>query len=110
MKQVLTGLLILTLTVATNASTASASVKPGATCKKVGQSTISSGSKYTCIKSGSKLIWSKGVSVKKSTPAQKPTTAFVPKVITVKDFDELYQNREHIPYTAWKLTADEIVL
>jgi len=108
MKQVLTGLLILTLTVATNASTASASVKPGATCKKVGQSTISSGSKYKCIKSGSKLIWSKGIAVKKSTPAQKPTTAFVPKVITAKDFDELYQNREHIPYTAWKLTADEI--
>ncbi|MBU3692620.1 MAG: hypothetical protein FGM47_03770, partial [Candidatus Nanopelagicaceae bacterium] len=37
-------------------------VKPGASCKKVGQKTVSKGKTYTCIKSGKKLIWNKGVS------------------------------------------------
>jgi hypothetical protein len=38
-------------------------VKPGSTCKKNGQVQTYSGKKYTCIKSGSKLIWNKGVIV-----------------------------------------------
>jgi uncharacterized coiled-coil protein SlyX len=38
-------------------------VKPGSTCKKIGQVQTYSGKKYTCIKSGSKLLWNKGVVV-----------------------------------------------
>lgn len=40
---------------------ASAAVKAGAICKKVGITTISSGKTYTCIKSGKKLVWDNGV-------------------------------------------------
>jgi hypothetical protein len=47
---------------------ATAAVKPGTTCKKAGQTSTSSGIKYTCVKSGKKLVWNKGVAVPKPTP------------------------------------------
>lgn len=49
---------------------AHASVKPGAKCNKTGATTIVSGKKFTCIKNGGKLVWNKGVTIKK-VPAIK---------------------------------------
>ena len=43
---------------------AEAAVKAGASCSKAGSTSTVSGKKYTCIKSGSKLIWNKGVTIK----------------------------------------------
>jgi len=40
---------------------ASAAVKAGGVCKKAGITSIASGKSYTCIKSGKKLVWDKGV-------------------------------------------------
>jgi cytochrome b involved in lipid metabolism len=48
---------------------ASAAVKEGAAYKKAGQSSTVSGRKFTCIKKGSKLVWNKGVAVKKAPTA-----------------------------------------
>lgn len=47
--------------------TASAAVKAGSSCTKVKATTISNGHKYTCIKNGKKLVWSKGVKVTTKT-------------------------------------------
>ena len=47
-------------------SPAEASVKPGAKCKKAGATATVSGKKFTCIKSGGKLVWNKGVTIKKT--------------------------------------------
>ena len=58
------GCLVFTL----NLSTATAAVKPGTTCKKLGQISTSAGIKYACIKSGKKYIWSKGVGTKSTSP------------------------------------------
>jgi cytochrome b involved in lipid metabolism len=52
---------------------ASAAAKEGAACKKAGQSSTVSGRKFTCVKKGSKLVWNKGVAVKKA-----PTAAATP--------------------------------
>lgn len=53
---------------------ASAAVKAGGACTKVKATTISNGYKYTCVKSGKKLVWSKGVKVAvKPTPSASPT-------------------------------------
>jgi M6 family metalloprotease-like protein len=41
-----------------------AAVKAGAKCTKTGATSTTGGKKYTCIKSGSKLVWNKGVAVK----------------------------------------------
>lgn len=38
-------------------------LKSGDTCKSLGQTTISNGISYTCIKVGSKMVWGKGVAV-----------------------------------------------
>ncbi len=42
-----------------------ASVKAGGTCTKQGVKQISSGKSFTCIKQGKKLVWNKGVVLKK---------------------------------------------
>ena len=58
---------------------ASASVKEGAACKKAGQSSTLSGRKFTCIKKSGKLVWNKGVAVKRaSTPKATPATSATP--------------------------------
>jgi hypothetical protein len=74
MKRVAATIVIGCLLLSLNLSTATAAVKPGTTCKKIGQISTSAGIKYTCVKSGQKLIWSKGVKVAvKSNPTLSPT-------------------------------------
>ena len=58
---------------------ANAAVKAGAKCTTKGQTTNSQGKKYTCIKSGKKLVWNKGVSaVKQSASSAVPSKSEVP--------------------------------
>ena len=47
-----------------------ATVKAGTKCSKHKATTTVKGMKYTCIKSGNKLVWSKGVLVKKAALKQ----------------------------------------
>ena len=42
---------------------ASAAITPGAKCSKAGVKQIYKGKTYTCVKSGKKLVWNKGVKV-----------------------------------------------
>ena len=57
---------------------ASAAVKTGDTCKKVGTTATANGKKYTCIKSGKKLVWNKGVAIAKPVPTVTPTPSATP--------------------------------
>jgi hypothetical protein len=68
MKRVFATIVIGSLVLTLNLSTATAAVKPGATCKKLGQISTSAGIKYTCIKSGKKLLWNKGIGAKSTSP------------------------------------------
>ena len=52
-----------------------AAVKAGASCSKLGATSTYAGKKYTCIKSGKKLVWNKGEAV----AAPKPTAIATPK-------------------------------
>ena len=47
--------------------------KAGATCSKVGLTQTYLGKKFTCIKSGKKLVWDKGIEIQKVTPLLPPT-------------------------------------
>jgi hypothetical protein len=71
---------------------AHAAVKPGVKCTVKGQIKNSQGKKFTCIKSGNKLIWNKGIVIvkrenpnptqsTKSPSSQKPTEETIPVVI-----------------------------
>ena len=55
---------------------ATAAPKPGTICTKLGATATSAGIKYTCIKSGKKLVWNKGVSIK--VPAPLPSVSPTP--------------------------------
>jgi hypothetical protein len=68
MKRVFATIVIGSLVLTLNLSTATAVVKPGTTCKKLGQISTSAGIKYTCIKSGKRLVWNKGVGTKSTLP------------------------------------------
>jgi hypothetical protein len=50
-----------------------AAPKAGSKCTKAGQTSTSAGIKYTCVKSGKKLVWNKGVALKKAEPAPAPS-------------------------------------
>ncbi len=78
MKRVFATIVIGCLVLTLNLSTATAAVKPGTTCKKLGQISTSAGIKYTCIKSGKRLVWNKGVGTKstsRTTPASSSPSA-----------------------------------
>jgi hypothetical protein len=77
-KRLLATSLIGCLVLSVNLSVATAAVKPGGACSKLKATTISNGYKYTCIKSGKKLIWSKGVKVVKATPTPAPSATPTP--------------------------------
>jgi len=55
-----------------------AAVKAGDTCKKVGTTSTANGKKYTCIRSGKKLVWNKGVTVALPKPKPTPTPTSTP--------------------------------
>lgn len=58
------------------------SIKAGTACLKENSVRVVNNYKYTCIKSGKKLIWSKGVLVKRTpTPSPKPPTTPTPTPI-----------------------------
>ena len=75
MKRKLKTLIILPLSLFLMSTPAVAAIKAGASCNSQGQVKTTSGFKYTCIKSGKKLVWSKGVkiAVKVATPTATPT-------------------------------------
>ena len=63
-------LLSVTLSLSLITAPSNAAVKAGAKCTKAGATATAAGKKLTCVKSGKKLIWKKGVAVK---AAPKPS-------------------------------------
>ena len=57
---------------------ASAATKAGAACSKAGVTSTVNGVKYTCIKSGKKFVWDKGVKVVTPKPSVSPTPSATP--------------------------------
>jgi len=49
--------------------------KTGSICSKAGLTKNYNGKEYTCIKSGKKLVWNKGVVIKVATPTKTPTNS-----------------------------------
>ena len=68
---------VLVLTLATPLT--AAAPKAGAKCVKKNSTITSGGKLFTCIQSGKKLVWNKGVAVKKAAPV--PTVTPVPSPI-----------------------------
>ena len=61
--------LLLALTTPLQAATP----KAGTKCTKAGSTATAGGKKFTCVKSGTKLVWNKGVAIAKPAPVATPT-------------------------------------
>lgn len=74
--------LVLILTLSSFPAFSANPPKPGSVCSKQGITKTYKGKKYTCIKSGKKLLWNKGVAVKTAVPqvtsTPTPTSTFNP--------------------------------
>jgi hypothetical protein len=101
-KRVIAFLSILSLFLSTPLIPANAVAKAGAKCAKAGNIEVVKGKTYTCIKSGKKLVWNKGVTSKKVGAAQ-------PTLPTPTSFDDLVQNYEGIAYAAWSKSRTKII-
>ena len=55
-----------------------AAVKAGAACSKLGATSTSAGKKYTCVKSGKKLVWKSGVAIAAPKPTASPSPTATP--------------------------------
>ena len=98
------GCCLLSVYISTPAHSA---VKFGSTCKKLGAKTTSSGTKFTCVKSGKKLIWSDWV-VAPQLPIPKPLPTLSKTHAPITNFEELVKNYKEIQYWSWKKSSDEI--
>jgi len=96
------------------ASNSYAAVKAGSACSKVGIKSVSAGKTYTCVKSGKKLVWDKGVLTPAAKPVPGTTTASPtskpkPAPVAVNlTWDNLIENNANISYTAWKKASEVI--
>jgi hypothetical protein len=96
-KKLISSLTALSLIALSPQISANAATKAGGACTKAGITSVVSGKTFTCIKSGKKLVWDKGVTKSAKTIAAAPTS-----------FSNLYENRNGIAYAAWKANADSI--
>ena len=76
MRKVVTGLSLLLIFSLMPAYSATPP-KTGLACSKQGITKTYQGKKYTCIKSGKKLVWSKGVVSEKAMPTPAPTVTVI---------------------------------
>ena len=74
-------MIALALTLLPVSSFSAQRVTPGSACKVLNQKVIYANKTYSCIKSGKKLVWNKGVAVK-PTPTASPTPAPTPMPTT----------------------------
>ena len=97
-----------------------AAIKSGTKCFTKGEKKVSGKKTFTCIKSGSKLIWSKGKAVKpkatvtpvpSSSPTPEPSATSESEPIAPTDeitFANLATNYSGVPYWAWRKSAEKI--
>lgn len=124
-------LLIFTLIPASSATPP----KTGTACSKHGITKTYKGKKYSCIKSGKKLVWNKGEVIKRPTPipipipipsptpTPSPTSTPIPSPFPTPPvttppkipalpttFDDLEKNFQGIPYAVWQEIQNNLSL
>lgn len=107
-------ILVTSLLVPITASAASPTA--GAACTKAGLTSSTAKKKFTCIKSGSRLVWDKGIAIgnpASSNPTKTRSKNKVPITLPVSQngtitFANAADNYAQIPQVAWKRVQDVI--
>jgi hypothetical protein len=94
-----------------------ASVKAGSACTKQGVKQISGGKSFTCVKQGKKLVWNKGVAVKKPiapavalpTASPSPVSQAGTEKVSIKPWSTTASTKEisDAAQANFKIWADE---
>ena len=74
-------LVCLSLSLSLLSLPSSAAVKAGSSCNKAGIKSVSAGKTYTCVKSGKKLLWDKGVLLPVAKPSPKASSSATPAAV-----------------------------
>jgi hypothetical protein len=109
MRKRLIALLVITpLLLSSQLSTSHAAAKAGAKCSKVGSKSVVGAKTFTCIKSGTKLIWDKGVKTTATTKqsVQLVSYANMKKSMVPKPVNNLF--RYHYSPNAVKAYKEKI--
>jgi hypothetical protein len=87
-------------------------VTPGSICKVLNQKTVYQDKTYTCIKSGKKLVWNKGVAEKKPTPTPIATSTAIPTPapVTLSALPTNYGDTKQPEFVSGVQTPQEIDL
>jgi hypothetical protein len=99
MKKVLASLTICSFLAVALAIPVNAAVKAGSKCSKAGITSVVSNKTFTCIKSGKKLVWNKGVAKSSKAIPAMPTS--------FADLEDKYQG---IPYAVWENIRKNLAL
>ena len=96
-------------------------ITPGSACKTVNQKATYLNKTYTCVKSGKKLVWNKGVVKATPTPSATPTPTPTPSatpaptptpsaapIVLPTSFENLFENRKGIGLAAWQKSSEVI--
>lgn len=88
-KAIQLGVLVAIATLFSYQANSATQAKAGAKCAKAASTQLVNGKKFTCIKSGTKLIWNKGLAVAtKSAPSPTPIATIAPVIqAKVNPFD-----------------------
>ena len=97
-KKLISSLTALSLIALSPQISANAAAKTGGVCSKAGLTSVVSSKTYTCIKSGKKLVWDKGVAIVKPIQPAAPT-----------GFNDLEANYSGVSYSAWKKSNEKIL-
>ena len=96
---------VLSLVMIVSVAQAASAPKAGSACRSAGQTITAGGIKYTCVKSGKKLVWNKGVAVPVPKPSPLPSSTQTQKGVVFEsemtpitvaayvDFVKLYKER-----------------
>ncbi len=98
-----------------------AAITAGSTCAKVGATSTYAGKKYTCIKSGKKLVWNKGVKVSTLKPVATPTPTPTPTPVPTptpsnpglsgplaqRAYDEISKQLDSQPAVTLQISVDQ---
>ena len=93
-----------------------AAVKAGAACPKAGKTSVASGKTFTCVKTGKKLTWNKGVAIARPVAASAATPSASPEPVAAKvptmptSFTDLEESYLGIPYATWEKVQNNLAL